>query len=73
MLRCLLQQARQAGRRFRATFRGTDRNRMMQVTYRFAGFREGAWGGDAALPESALNHVRPALEHPNVAFPGRIS
>jgi hypothetical protein len=40
MLSHIMMLARQQGARLRAEFKSNDRNRMMLVTYRFAGFRE---------------------------------
>ncbi len=40
LLTYLIQRAREEGKRLLADFKETDKNRLMYVTYRFAGFRE---------------------------------
>jgi len=40
LITLLRQQAREAGVRLLAEFKPTDRNRMMYITYKFAGFSE---------------------------------
>ncbi|MDX2939097.1 HAD-IIIC family phosphatase [Streptomyces ipomoeae] len=47
LLNHIMRLARDAGARLEADFVPTDRNRIMYVTYRFAGFTETARGGDA--------------------------
>ncbi|GAV14220.1 HAD-IIIC family phosphatase [Paenibacillus sp. chi10] len=49
MLQHLLQSAKQAGARFQAEFISNDRNRMMYITFKFAGFQEVASFGDGGV------------------------
>lgn len=53
----LLRQAVRAGARLRADFVGNDRNRMMYVTYRFAGFTEIERRGDRLVLEHDLGRI----------------
>lgn len=55
LLTHLMQQAQQAGVRLQAEFRANDRNRMMYVTYRFAGFKSIAKQGDVELLQHELD------------------
>jgi FkbH-like protein len=48
--------------RLQAEFVPTDRNRLMLVTYRFAGFREAGRNGKVLILENALDNV-PPLPH----------
>lgn len=50
ILRWLIDQAASAGVHLAADFRATDRNRMMEVAYRFAGFTDQACPCTADLP-----------------------
>ena len=60
LLSLVARRAQGAGVRLRADFVANDRNRMMYVTYKFAGFREvGRGEGGAALLENDLTHVPP--------------
>jgi len=54
LITLLRQQARQAGVRLLAEFRATDRNRMMYITYKFAGFSEVSAAEGNALMEADL-------------------
>jgi FkbH-like protein len=49
--------ARDAGVRLQAEFVENDRNRMMYMTYRFAGFREVHRDGSRSILEAALDSV----------------
>ena len=53
LLNWLTDQAALAGVNLVADFRRTDRNRMMEVAYRFAGFGDEPVGGAAVLPPAA--------------------
>jgi len=55
--------ARDNGAGLQAEFAETGRNRMMFVTYRFAGFREVGTSGDVLLLEADLTRVQPAPDH----------
>ncbi|UQA57010.1 HAD-IIIC family phosphatase [Polyangium aurulentum] len=59
MLNHVLTKARDAGVRLRAEFVATDRNRMMYVTYKFAGFREVERDGARSILENDLSHIQP--------------
>ncbi len=58
LLNHLLHRARAAGVRLRAEFVSTSRNRMMYVTYKFAGFRELEKNGDRSLMENDLSQIQ---------------
>lgn len=51
MLNHIITEAARAGKRLQAEFVETDRNRMMYVTYKFAGFEEVARDGSWSLLE----------------------
>jgi hypothetical protein len=51
--------ARAAGAGLRADFVETGRNRMMQITYAFAGFREVDRDGDRVVLEADLDRLQP--------------
>lgn len=55
----ILQRARAAGVAVRADFVPNDRNRMMYVTYRFAGFKEVQQTGKGKVLEHDLSHIQP--------------
>jgi FkbH-like protein len=61
----IMKLAKSAGVRLRAEFISNDRNRMMYVTYKFAGFREMESGGKAVVLENDLSRVQefPAYIH----------
>ena len=54
LLTQIMKLAKKAGVRLRAEFVSNDRNRMMYITYKFAGFREIANDGKAAVLENDL-------------------
>jgi hypothetical protein len=54
----ILQLAKAAGVRLQAEFRSTPRNRMMLVTYKFAGFHEVAKRGELSIFEHQLDDVQ---------------
>jgi FkbH-like protein len=58
LLNHILHRARAAGVRLRAEFVSTSRNRMMYVTYKFAGFREVEKNGDRSLMENDLSQLQ---------------
>lgn len=51
--------ARDAGARLTAEFRSNDRNRMMLVTYKFAGFKEVDRRDDLMVLENDLSRIQP--------------
>ena len=59
LLSHLLNLAKKAGARFLGEFKSTDRNRMMQITFRFAGFREIERRGEIAVYENDLDSIQP--------------
>lgn len=66
MLNHILALAQNAGVRLLAEFRSNDRNRMMMVTYRFAGFREIERRDDVAILENSLENIQPFPDYVNV-------
>ncbi|GGA37409.1 hypothetical protein GCM10007416_07890 [Kroppenstedtia guangzhouensis] len=65
LLTYLMQRTKEAGKRFRAEFRQTQRNRMMFVTYRLAGLKEVGQRGDISILEhhlEKLNSYPPYIE-----------
>jgi FkbH-like protein len=63
LINYLLHLAREAGVRLQAEFKSNDRNRMMLVTYKFAGFREAGRRGDLTLFEHDLSQIQPYPEY----------
>lgn len=59
LLSLVARRAKEAGVVLRADFVQNERNRIMYVTYKFAGFREVGREGGAALLENDLSHVPP--------------
>lgn len=58
LLNYILRRAKDAGVRLRADFVSTDRNRMMYVTYKFAGFRDVAKDGNRSVMENDLSRIQ---------------
>jgi predicted enzyme involved in methoxymalonyl-ACP biosynthesis len=58
LLNLLLRMARDAGVRLMAEFVPTERNRMMYVTYKFAGFGEVEKRGDLVLLAHDLREIQ---------------
>ena len=59
MINHIMRLAKAAGVKLRAEFVSNDRNRMMLVTYKFAGFKEIDRNGDVALLENDLSMIQP--------------
>ena len=59
MLGHIMNLAKQNNVRLQAEFVPTDRNRMMDITYRFAGFHEVARNGKLITFEHGLNEIQP--------------
>jgi FkbH-like protein len=59
MLNYILSLARQQHVRLNAEFVNNNRNRMMYVTYKFAGFKETGQVGDITILENELKHIQP--------------
>ena len=66
MLNHVMRLARAAGVRLQADFNPNDRNRMMLVTLRFAGFDEVGRTGETLLLESSLDRVPPVPDYLSV-------
>jgi FkbH-like protein len=66
MMSHVMNEARAAGVRLRAEFKPNGRNRMMEVTYRFGGFREVAREGDLITFEHDLASIQPFPEYVRV-------
>jgi FkbH-like protein len=66
MMSHLMERAKAAGARLRAEFLPNGRNRMMEVTYRFGGFREVERHGDLIVFEHALETIAPFPEYVRV-------
>jgi len=58
VIRCIMAKAEERGNRLFAEFIGNDRNRIMYVTLKFAGFREISRSGAAALMEADLSRLQ---------------
>jgi FkbH-like protein len=59
MLSHVMNMAKDAGVRLQAEFVPTDRNRMMDITYRFAGFREVERVNNLVIFEHDLTNIQP--------------
>jgi hypothetical protein len=66
MLAHVMRRAAQHNVRLRAEFVSTDRNRMMLITYRFAGFRQVDRTGDITILENNLDNIPPLPDHMRV-------
>jgi FkbH-like protein len=63
LLTHIMRLARDAGARLQAEFTPTDRNRIMFVTYRFAGFRQAGQREGVQLLEASLDDVPEPPDH----------
>lgn len=66
MISHVMHEAKAAGARLRAEFKPNGRNRMMEVTYRFGGFREVAREGDLVTFEHDLSSIQPFPDYVRV-------
>jgi FkbH-like protein len=66
LLRDVMHRARGAGARLRAEFRDTGLNRIMNITYRFAGFRQVEELDDTAILEHDLKEIAPFPDYLSV-------
>src|SRR5512139_2118061 len=73
LLNHVMRLARDQGRRLRAEFLPTERNRIMYVTYKFAGFTEAGRRGDLVILESDLENLQPVPDHLTVRVTARSS
>ncbi|EYF03728.1 non-ribosomal peptide synthetase [Chondromyces apiculatus] len=69
LLNHIMAEARRHGAQLRADFVETDRNRMMYVTYRFAGFREVARDGQRSILENDLSRIQDPPPYVRVQLP----
>lgn len=69
LLNHLMTEARAAGLPLQAEFRATERNRMMYVTYRFAGFRRVHQSGDTELLQHDLDAIAPLPTYLTLELP----
>jgi len=70
LLNHILGLAKEAGATVRADFVETGKNRMMQITYAFAGFREVARDGAQVVLEADLSALQPAPPYVDVHIVG---
>jgi FkbH-like protein len=66
MMSHIMQETKKAGAKLRAEFKSNGRNRMMEVTYRFGGFREISREGELVLFEHDLETIQPFPEYVHV-------
>jgi FkbH-like protein len=66
MMSHVMSEAKAAGVKLRAEFKPNGRNRMMEVTYRFGGFKEVAREGELVLFEHDLETIQPFPEYVRV-------
>lgn len=66
MMSHVMQLAKEAGAILRAEFKPNGRNRMMEVTYRFGGFREASRDGDLITYEHGLETIQPFPDYVQV-------
>lgn len=69
MLNYILARAKEAGVTLQAEFVENGRNRMMYVTYKFAGFRELETRGDVNILENDLSLIQALPEYVTVIYP----
>lgn len=62
----ILRSAKEAGVRLQAEFVSTDRNRMMLVTYKFAGFKEVDKRDNVAILEHDLTNIQPMPDYVDI-------
>lgn len=70
MMSHVMRQAKDAGARLRAEFKPNGRNRMMEVTYRFGGFREVEKHGEVVIFEHDLETIQPFPDYVRVDVSG---
>ncbi len=73
LINYIMQEAKQAGVRLQAEFKSNDRNRMMLVSYRFAGFREVDRNGDVILFQNDLSRIQPFPDYVDVRLPETVA
>ncbi|MEE8522450.1 MAG: HAD-IIIC family phosphatase [Thermoanaerobaculia bacterium] len=70
LLGYVMRRARQASKRLQAELRSTERNRMMVVTYRFAGFEEVERRGEVTALENDLTRIQAFPDYVDVRIDG---
>lgn len=73
LLSYLIQQARAAGVTLRAEFKATGRNRLMLVTYKFAGFREVERRGELTIFEHDFTTIQPYPAYVVLRLPNSVT
>ena len=73
LINYIMKNAKQAGVRLRAEFKSNDRNRMMLVSYRFAGFREVDRNGDVILFQNDLSRIQPFPDYVDIRLPEAVA
>ena len=66
MMSHIMNLAKEAGVKLRAEFKPNGRNRMMEVTYRFGGFREVDKQGELVIFEHDLGSIQPFPDYVQV-------
>jgi predicted enzyme involved in methoxymalonyl-ACP biosynthesis len=59
LLNYILSLAQKENVRLNAEFVNNNRNRMMYITYKFAGFKEAGKAGEVSILENDLTHIQP--------------
>ncbi|TCO70408.1 HAD-IIIC family phosphatase [Marinisporobacter balticus] len=68
MLNHIMREAKAANKKLKAEFIPTDRNRMMYITYKFAGFKEMHKDGDMVIFENDLLNIPPYPDYIELIF-----
>ena len=69
LLSYIMNSAKEAGKRLLSDFKVTDRNRMMYITYKFAGFEEIAKEEGYVVMENKLSDVQKYPEYMEITLP----
>jgi FkbH-like protein len=72
LLNYILRRAREAGTRLLSEFVANDRNRMMYVTYKFAGFTEVEIRDDVQILQHSLESIPPVAGYVQVEVPAEV-
>jgi FkbH-like protein len=72
LLNYILRRAREAGARLLSEFVANDRNRMMYVTYKFAGFTEVEIRDDVQILQHSLESIPPVAGYVQVEVPAEV-
>lgn len=68
ILNHIMREAKAANKKLKAEFIPTDRNRMMYITYKFAGFKEADKDGELVILENDLSVIPPYPEYVKLIF-----